>query len=43
MKFVEQVTKERFDDFSDEFIINNGFSPKKYEELYKKRLELVKK
>ncbi len=35
--------KERFDDFSDEFIINNGFSPKKYEELYKKRLELVKK
>ena len=35
--------KERFDDFCDEFIINNGFSPKKYEELYKKRLELVKK
>lgn len=35
--------KERFEDFSDEFIISNGFSPKKYEKLYKKRLELVKK
>lgn len=34
---------ERFNPFNDKFIDNNGLTPKKYEELYKKRLELVKK
>lgn len=35
--------RERFNPFNDKFIDNNGLTPKKYEELYKKRLELVKK
>lgn len=35
--------ESRFSEFSDRFIINNGFSPSKYEELYKKNLELIKK
>lgn len=34
---------ERFNPFNDKFISDNGLTPKKYEELYKKRLELVKK
>ncbi len=35
--------RERFNPFNDKFFDNNGLTPKKYEELYKKRLELVKK
>lgn len=38
-KFME----ERFLDFSDDFIESNGFSPSKYQELYEKKLKLIKK
>lgn len=38
-KFME----DRFLEFSDDFIESNGFSPSKYQELYEKRLKLIKK
>lgn len=34
---------ERFLEFSDSFMEINGFSPSKYQELYEKRLKLIKK
>ena len=34
---------ERFLEFSDNFMETNGFSPSKYQELYEKRLKLIKK
>lgn len=34
---------ERFLEFSDNFMEINGFSPSKYQELYEKRLKLIKK
>lgn len=34
---------ERFLEFSDSFMESNGFSPSKYQELYEKRLKLIKK
>lgn len=34
---------ERFLEFSDNFMESNGFSPSKYQELYEKRLKLIKK
>lgn len=34
---------ERFLEFSDSFMETNGFSPSKYQELYEKRLKLIKK
>ena len=34
---------ERFLEFSYNFMESNGFSPSKYQELYEKRLKLIKK
>jgi len=39
LKFMEQRTEE----FTSDFIISSSYTPKRYSELYKKQLQLVKK